>query len=66
MATEIKKMEARLDAVEAEINILKERLVDPDTILDKDDIEAIEQARKDFKEGKCTSLEDLKKEIENA
>ena len=38
-------------------------MVDRDTVLDEDDKIAIREARKELKEGKTISHEDLKKEL---
>jgi len=40
--------------------------VDEDTLMDKDDFQALEEAREEFKQGKTTSLENLKREAKNA
>ncbi len=42
---------------------MKLTLIDRDTVLDKEDIIAIYEAEKEEKEGKLTSLEELKKEL---
>ncbi len=55
----------KLDVIKEELDYIKRRIVDEDTIMDEEDYKALEEARKEFKEGKTTSLEDLKKEIKN-
>lgn len=49
--------------IKKDLKYIKEHMVDIDTILTKDDKRALENARKEFKEGKTTSLEDLKKHL---
>lgn len=49
--------------IKKNLKYIKEHMVDIDTILTKDDKRALEEARKEFKEGKTTSLEDLKKQL---
>ncbi|MEK6818552.1 MAG: hypothetical protein AABY10_01315, partial [Nanoarchaeota archaeon] len=55
-----------LDVIKAELDYIKEHMVDVDTILTSEEEEILEQSIKEFKEGKTTSLEELEKERENA
>jgi len=55
----------KLDVIKAELDYIKKRIIDEDTIMDEEDYRALEEARKEFKEGRTTSLEDLKKEMKN-
>lgn len=43
--------------------LLERQLNDEDDVLSFDDIQAIEQAREDLKNGKTTSLEDLERDL---
>ena len=55
----------KLDVIKAELDYIKEHMVDVDTILTSEEEEILEQSIKEFKEGKTTSLEELEKEREN-
>ena len=55
----------KLDMIKVELDYIKKRIIDEDTIMDEEDYRALEEARKEFKEGRTTSLEDLKKEMKN-
>ncbi len=52
-----------LKEIKQEIGFIREHMIDADSILDLEDKKAIEEAEKDFKEGKTKSLEQLKKEM---
>ena len=49
--------------IKQDLKYIKEHMVDMDSILSEDDKVAIDEARKELKEGKTTSLSDLKKEL---
>ena len=53
----------KLGEIERQVKEIKEHMIDVDTILDQDDVRAIEEAEKDLREGKTTSLKQLKKEL---
>lgn len=53
----------KLEEIKKEVQEIKEHMIDIDTVLDQDDLKAIGDAEKEFKEGKTTSLEQLKKEL---
>ena len=53
----------KLGEIERQVKEIKEHMIDVDTILDQDDVKSIEEAEKDLREGKTTSLEQLKKEL---
>ena len=55
----------KLDIIKAELDYIKKRVVDEDTMMDEKDYQALEEARKEFKEGRTTSLENLKKDMKN-
>lgn len=63
MVTDAQKIIEKLDLIKEEIDYIKERIVDADTILDEDDKKALQDAREEYKLGKTISLEDLKKEL---
>ena len=56
-----KEIVTRLARLQADMNYVREHI--EDIILTEDDLQAIEEAEKDLKEGKTTSLEDLKREL---
>jgi len=51
----------KLDAIELKIDSIEEHI--GDVILTADDLDSIQEARKDLKEGRTTSHEQLKKEL---
>mgnify|MGYP001568706396 CR=1 FL=1 len=53
----------QLNAIQSDIEYIKEHMVDVDTILTEDDKNALLKARKEHKEGKTIKLEDLKREL---
>ena len=53
----------RLSNIETRMNIIVEHVVDDDRVLSEDDLEAIEEAEKEYKEGRTISHEQLKKEL---
>ena len=53
----------RLSNIETRMNIIVEHVVDDDSVLSEDDLEAIEEAEKEYKEGRTISHEQLKKEL---
>lgn len=59
-----KEIISELKAIREDLGYLKEHMVDIDTILAEDDKLALEQARKEFKEGKTKPLDRLKKELD--
>tara|TARA_Y100000310_G_C20602012_1_gene773525 strand:+ start:911 stop:1090 length:180 start_codon:yes stop_codon:yes gene_type:complete len=46
----------KLDNIKSELDYIKEHMVDVDTILTDDDIQSIQEAEKDFSEGKTKRL----------
>ena len=57
-----KEIITKLSRIQADMNYVKEHI--EDITLTEDDLEAIEDAEKEYKNGKTTSLENLKKELE--
>ncbi|HIH37464.1 hypothetical protein J4460_09035 [Candidatus Woesearchaeota archaeon] len=53
-----------IEEMRDDIKYIKKHLIDPDSIMSEDDIACLEQARKDFKEGKTLSLKDLRRELD--
>ena len=58
-----KQILEKLARLEKEVGEIREHMTDVDTVLDQDDLKVIEQAEKEFREGKTISLEQLKKEL---
>ena len=58
----IKEIMAKLAKLQADMDYVKEHVAD--LTLSEEDLADIEEAEKEFQEGKTTSLEDLKKELE--
>ena len=54
---------AKLAQLQSDMNFVKEYI--EDITLTNDDIEALENAEQEFKEGKTVSLEELEKELKN-
>ena len=63
MATETDEIITKLDAIKAELDYIKEHLVDADAIMTEDDTVAREKAREEFRAGKTIPLEKLRKEL---
>jgi len=53
----------KLDEIKSELDYIKDRITDIDTVMTQDDLESLEEAEKEFKEGKTTSLSKLKEEL---
>ena len=56
MAEESKIIIQKLDDIKLELDFIKKHMADVDTVLTEDDIGALEEAEKDFKEGKTKRL----------
>ena len=63
MSLEMKQVMKKLDVIKAEIDFIKEHMVDADTILTPKEEVELDKSLKELKEGKTTSHEDLKKEL---
>ena len=61
MATELKQVMEKLDAIKIEIDFIKEHMVDNDTLLTSDEEKTLDQGIKEYKEGKTITLEQYKK-----
>ena len=53
----------KLEDIKAELNYIKEHMVDVDMVLTDDDRKALREAEEDLREGKTISHEKLKKEL---
>lgn len=60
---ELRKMKAEIKELKKEVSFIKKNIVDPDTILTPAEKRQVRQAMKELKEGKTTSLSELKKEL---
>ena len=56
MVTEIKQIVEKLDSLQSDVTYIKKHLVDVDSVLTDDDIEALEEAEKDLKAKKTKRL----------
>lgn len=54
---------SELKAIKEDLNYIKEHMVDIDSILTEDDFIALQEYRKEKKEGKLISHEKLKREL---
>ena len=52
-----------LKVIKAELKIIREYMVDVDSIMTEDDYRALEESRKEKRDGKLISSEQLKKEL---
>lgn len=59
----IKKVYDELKDLKQDITFIKKHMFDPDTIMTIEEGKRFEQAMKELKEGKTTSLSELKKEL---
>ena len=60
----VEKIYREILALRKEVQLIKNHMVDIDTIMTTEEEEKFERAMKDYKDGKTISLEDLKKELE--
>ena len=56
MVTEIKQIVEKLDNLQSDITYIKKRLINVDSVLTDDDIEALQEAEKDLKAKKTKRL----------
>jgi len=56
MTTEIKRISDKLDVIQSDLAYLKQHIVDFDSVLTDDDLEALKEADKDLKSGKTKRL----------
>ncbi|MBS3156528.1 hypothetical protein J4413_04855 [Candidatus Woesearchaeota archaeon] len=59
----VKKIYDELIGLKKEIIFIKRHMFDPDVIMTSEEARRFEQAMKEFKRGKTTSYENLKKEL---
>lgn len=62
-ATVPKRIETELRQIKSELEYLKERMVDVDSIMTEDDYAALQEFRKQEKSGKLISHKRVKKEL---
>lgn len=60
---EIREIMEKLAKLQEDVEYIKENMVDVDSVMTEDDYEAIEKARKEKKDGRLISHEQLKKEL---
>jgi hypothetical protein len=53
----------KLNKLQEDINFIKCNMIDPDCILDEEDIEALKNTREEYKNGETISHEELIKEL---
>ncbi len=63
MTVNTEQITEELKAIRADLNYIKEHMVDVDTILTFDEEKRLNEAIEEHKAGKCTSLEDFEKEM---
>ena len=56
MAAESKMIMEKLNEIKSELDFIKKRMVDVDTILTSDDVESLKEAEEDLKKGKTVKL----------
>ena len=56
MVTEIKQIVEKLDNLQSDITYIKKHLVDVDSVLTDDDVEALQEAEEDLKAKKTKRL----------
>ena len=59
----IKKIYDELKDIKREVTFIKKHMFDPDTIMTTEEARRFEQSMNELKEGKTTSLSELKKEL---
>lgn len=58
---ELKEIKSDVLSIKVELDYLKEHVIDPDTVMDKADLKALTDAKRDEKERKLVSLDEVKK-----
>jgi len=58
-----KEILAKLAKLQADMNYIKEHMIDVDTIISEEEEGRLDESLDEFKEGKTTSHEKLKKEL---
>jgi len=58
-----KKILEKLDKLQSDLEVLKERIVDPDRVLTIKEEKVVDGAIEAYKKGETTSLEDFEKEL---
>ena len=56
MASETKVIMDRLDEIKSELDYIKRRIADVDSVLTDEDIEALGEAEEDYKKGRTVKL----------
>ena len=59
----LKRIHKNLESLKKEIVFIKKHMFDPDTIMSSEESRRFEQSMKELKEGKTTTLSELKKEL---
>lgn len=63
MATETQLILEELRTIKEELGFIREHMFDPDSIMTIEEGRVFHQSMKELKEGKTTSLQNLKKEL---
>jgi len=63
MTNENKQIINELKNIKIDINFIKQHMIDVDSIMTKEDYEALKEYEKEKREGKLISHEELKKEL---
>ena len=66
MAPQMKQLIQKLDAIQADIQYIKDHMIDADTVLTPPEARRLEEALDDLKAGRTTSLQDFEKEMRHA
>ena len=61
--TQAEEILRKLAKLQVDMDYLKSNIVNDDSVLTEDDLEAIDEAEKEYKEGRTISHEQLKKEL---
>jgi hypothetical protein len=56
MTSETKMIMDKLNEIKSEIDYIKKRVADVDTVLTTDDVESLKEAEQDLKDGKTVKL----------
>ena len=62
-AATIQQVYDELQDLKREVHYIKKHIVDPDTIMTKEEEKALQEAEAEYKAGNSVSLEDFKKEM---
>ncbi len=56
MTTEVQRIIEKLNSISSDLDYIKKHVVDVDLVLTEEDLDSLDQAEKDFKQGKTKRI----------